>query len=174
MTSSGPGVGSALGRKGSAVRATLGLAATVSAFVLLAVPALWLGARAWPRGADMNELVYVVFALIVIVVGTLVVLPAAAYTVGRLFDRRGRGPAVFATIGAGLGFMPGVFLIGEPAQALVMCLLFAALGAAAGALGRYLFERGLRSREWRIAIWIAFAFTAPAPIFAAIILLATA
>jgi len=164
-------VGSPLARKGSAVRASLGLAATFAIFVVLAVPALWIGARVWPRGRGFDELIYVVFALMVITVGTLVVLPLVTYTFGRLLDRGHRGPPAYAAVGAVLGALPGFFLIADLLQFGVMSLLFGALGGVAGALGRVVFERGLRSREWRIAIWIAFAFTVPGPLFAGFLLI---
>jgi hypothetical protein len=148
----------ALERPGSAKRAWRGVVATVAVGMPVGIGLLWLCAQVIPP-AEWDDLQFIAYGVISLVVGLLIVLPIVAFTLGRWLDSRASrpGPVVrFGVAGLVFGLVPMGLAFSDLAHAWAALAYFPVLGLATGALGRALFEASLTSRAWRVIMWLLF------------------
>jgi len=151
----------AIERRGSARRAFRGYLATVAAGVPLGSALLWLCAQYVPN-SEWDDLGFVIYGMLTIVFGFGVLLPIAAFTLGRWLDVRTaraseREAAVrFGVAGMILALVPLGLAFGQLFHSVAAIAFFPVLGFAAGALGRRLFELGRRRAVWRVLTLVLF------------------
>lgn len=151
----------AIERRGSARRALRGLIATFAVGVTLGTVLLYVCAQYVPN-REWDDLQFVIYGVLTIVVGFALVLPAAAFTLGRWLDRRTAGASEleaairFGVAGLFLALVPLGLAFGNLVHSFAAVAFFPVLGFAAGFLGRGLFGLGLRGAGWRVVTLVLF------------------